>query len=197
MYWNTTGGDNNWKIQIDPSLSNFSREDAKRTNYVAAIFYEYGSTTIYGHNSSGDPEPQLAPVPGNAFVPKCVAGVPTGAANESAGKLFIKTLLECQTVENIRYTPFSGFLVRKDVEKQALTESYERALTEKNLSFPNPDTFNMDGFIAQLKNASTENVVLREKVYTQAQMLYNGTISLDEAVANVLQSTKLYFAERQ
>lgn len=191
-------GIGNFVAPIEPSLNQLYRGENQGLPYAMGILYEYFSAINMSHNYNG-PAGRFAPLPGNTFVPRCVAGVPVGAANTDGGKQFIKTLFECQTAENARYTSFPGFLVRRGLEMQLGVETAEEANNDPNIpyDFPNPQNSNIEELIAALQTPSPIDSVLESKVYEQAKNLYMGYTDLDTAVATILQNTQLYFAERQ
>ncbi len=184
-------------MPMEPSLTYYEGGREGRSSAAVSILYGYVDALIYGYNRSG-PQPVIVPVPGNAFVPMCAAGVPAGAANEEGGRQFVKTLLECQTEENTGalYTP--GFLVRAGVEKQHLVMRYQESLLETDMPpFPNVEELDIEGLIGKLENPALTDSVLRDKLYAQAKLLYGGLSDLDGAVAAVKRDTEIYFAERQ
>lgn len=174
---------------VSPSLGYYGNEYKANVSHGVGTMYGYDVWFTSGIDST------LAPMPGNAFLPVCIGGVPVGAANEEGGRQFIKTMLECQTVENLVGMRLPGFSVRLGADREDfLSIGDEAELAKMGIDL---DAINLEGVMQQLTTPASTNASLRRKVYAQAKQLYTGKISLDEAVAAVMKDTELYFAEQQ
>ncbi len=193
------GGANGFVLRIDPSLSVVSFTVPQKREYAVSIFYDYITPIISSYDFTSGNTARFAPQPGNLFIPRTVAGVPVGAKQEEAGKAFVKALLECQTLENTRYTPMPGFLVKRGVEHEAGMASYREATADASqaIGFPNPEDFTMEELIESLDTPGSTDIVLQNMVYAQVKPFYEGKASLEETRENILQAATLYFAERQ
>lgn len=203
QYWipeENTGVGGTAVIQLDPSFSHLIqnlRQGTVNAEYAIAVLYNYPTTLTASYDAQNRMGALFSPLPGNAFTPRCVAGLPAGTGNEKDGRAFIRNLLECQTVDNCRDTFFPGFFVKRDVEQQIMQEHYNEAKLEGNLGFPDPASFKMDALVENLQNASPTDCILLNKVYTQAKELYMGKRSMEETMSAIVQNTEMYFAERK
>lgn len=172
----------------NPSFGYFINEYKGNSSHAAITLSGYDSQLL---TSTVE---KLAPLPGNAFLPIGIVGVPTGAENEEQGREFVKTMLECQTKEKSGMVGFTGMLVRRDVDKyfmQTMPDDYKKTLgIDTNRT-------DLDDMIDKLSVASSTDFSLRQKVYTQARLMYTGSLTMDEAMNEILKNTELYFAEKK
>lgn len=202
------------QMEIDPITAGFEIGADDGTGSISMVmppsltmYEKYGYTadvlmsfSNYSFLDLANSIPILEPLPGNVFLPTCVAGVPAGAHDIEGGKEFVKILLESQDENTACFMELPGFLVKKNIELQSATRNYERMMAEENefgVIPDNPSLIDWNHLIAKYTAPGNMDAILQVKLYEQAKMLYCGGIDVEEAVRGVLKNTQLYFAERK
>lgn len=169
----------------------WGHEDGKATPYGVGTLNAFYSSFLQLQQRPWPPEEMIA-LPGNAFIPLSIAAVPADAQNMDAGKKFIATMLELQADDTLNRGDFPGFFVRKGINLNNAVKAYE----DPSLSHADPRLFDWDKYISSFNVPNDVDLMLKEKLYTEAVKLYTGGQNVDQAVEAVLQGTQLYFAER-
>lgn len=154
------------------------------TKYAADILWEptFTSTLFLFADR------EITPLPGNSFIPICSAAISTQTLQKEIAIDFINTMLQDKDTQGTRME--QGFSVIVDEHL---------SLYKKNGSdlVGNPDLFDWNALILQFTAPTITDKDLQEKLYEQAELLYQGKINVNEATNAILQNTKTYFAEKQ
>jgi hypothetical protein len=166
------GGVSNSGIMPRQGLGSFIETSSR---YAADILREpIHIETMY--SMSG--EKVFTPLPGGAYIPVCGAAIPAGVADTDKSITFIDLMLQSEVVQDLHME--QGFSVK----------------IGQHLAYFEGIAFDWDSLIAGFTGPSISERTLYLELYEQAERLYRGEISVDEAVSTVVQNTRLYFEER-
>lgn len=179
------GGVGNSGIPQRQGLASFIEANAQ---YAADILWEPINVSVM-YTMSG--EKAFSPLPGGSFIPVCAGAMPEGAQNKEAALAFIEEMIQNEKVQTLHMD--QGFSVKIGQHLPGYTASFERSPAPDGSS---PADYDWDGLVARFTGAANTEKVLQQKLYEQAQRLYAGQSSLQEAMDGVMQNTKLYFEER-
>lgn len=129
----------------------------------------------------------ITTLPGGCFIPVCSAAIPAGSKNAENATEFIKTMLQDKDTQETKME--QGFSVIID-NHLPFYKKVEKDIVGK------PSEFDWDSLISGFPGPTITEAVLKEKLYQQAELLYQNNITVDEAVENVVKNTRLYFEER-
>lgn len=142
---------------------------------------------------------QVALMPGGAFLPRISAAVPVNAAQKELAKKFVGALLSQPVQAAKNY--YEGLPVRREA-LAALQEQLRQSIRHwqeqhPENSYPAGLVFDSAALLSGAGAASKSNDQLKETIYEQATKFYDKSCTLEQAVANAMEATQLYFEERR
>ncbi len=179
------GGVGNSGVYPRQGLASFMETNSL---YAADILWEPIDVSVMYQMSGAK---AFSPLPGGSFIPVCAGAVPESAQNKKAALAFIEEMIQNKEVQTLSMD--QGFSVKIGQHLPKYEDWAELSPTPDGSS---PAEYDWDSLVASFTRAANTEKVLQQKLYEQAQRLYAGQSTLQEAVDGVLQNTGLYFEER-
>lgn len=175
------GGMGNSGVLPRQGLASFTETNSQ---YAADILASPVSVVVL-YSMSGPKA--FSPLPGGSFIPVCAGAIPQGAQNPDMAAAFIEGMIQSDAVQFLNMD--QGLSVRADGH----LDYYKNRAADETSS---PADLDWNGLFASFSGPANTEKLLQAKLYEQAQRLYAGQITLNDAIAGVVQNTKLYFQER-